>query len=76
MTRVVTKRELARPVERLRKQMEKLQLRSSHRSEGKLGMSEQQLTMAKETVRRLERKKQAAEPNAAASHGGSESKNA
>ena len=76
MTRVVTKRELARPVERLRKQMEQLQLRSSHRSEGKLGMSEQQLTMAKEMVRRLERKKQAADPNAAASHGGFESENA
>ena len=73
---MVTKRELARPVERLRKQMEKLQLRSSHRSEGKLGMSEQQLTMAEEMVKRLERKQQAAEPNAAASHGGSESENA
>ena len=76
MTRVVTKGELARPVERLREQMEKLQLHSSHRSEGKSGMLEQQLAMAEERVRRLEREKQAAEANAGASHGGSESKNA
>ena len=61
MTRVVTKGELGRPVERLREQMEKLQLHSSHRSEGNAGMLEQQLTMAEESVRRLEREKQAAE---------------
>ena len=61
MTRVVTKEELGRPVERLREQMEKLQLHSSHRSEGKAGMLEQQLTMAEGSVRRLEREKQAAE---------------
>ena len=73
---MVTKRELARPVERLRKQMEKLQLCSSHRSEGKLGMPEQQLTKTEEMVSKLERNKQAVEPNAAASHGGSESENA
>ena len=58
MTRVVTKGELGRSVERLREQMEKLQL---HSSERKVVMLEQQLTMA---VRRLEREKQAAETRA------------
>ena len=60
MTRVVTKGELGR----LREQMEKLQLHSSHRSEGKADMSEQQLAMAGERVRRLEGEKQAAETRA------------
>ena len=46
---------------RLRKQLEKLQLRSS---EGKAVMLEQQLAMAEESVRRLEREKQAAETRA------------
>ena len=64
MSWVVRKRELGRPVERLREQMEKLQLHSSHRSEGKVVMLEQQLTMAEERVRRLEREKQAAETKA------------
>ena len=64
VTRVVTKGELGRPVERLRDQMEKLQLRSSHRSEGKAGVLEQQLAMAEERVRRLEGEKQAAERRA------------
>ena len=64
MTRVVTKEELGRPVERLREQMEKLQLHSSHRSEGKVVMLEQQLTMAEERVRRLEAEKRAAETRA------------
>ena len=41
--------------------MEKLQLHSSYRSEGKVVMLEQQLTMADQRVRRLEREKQAAE---------------
>ena len=41
--------------------MEKLQLHSSHRSEGKADMLEQQLAMAGERVRRLEGEKQAAE---------------
>ena len=59
MTRMVTKEELGRPVERLREQMEKLQLHSSHRSEGKVVMLEQQLAMAEERVRRLEAEKQA-----------------
>ena len=39
--------------------MEKLQLHSSHRSEVKAGMLEQQLPMAEERVRRLEGEKQA-----------------
>ena len=64
MTRVVTKGELGRQVGRLREQMEKLQLHSSHRSEGKAGMSEQQLAMAEERVRRVEAEKQAAETRA------------
>ena len=64
MTRVVTNRELGRPVGRLREQMEKLQLHSSHRSEGKAGMLEQQLAMAEERVRRVEGEKQAAETRA------------
>ena len=64
MTRVVTKEELGRPVRRLRDQMEKLHLHSSHRSEGKAGTLEQQLTMAEERVRRLEEEKQAAETRA------------
>ena len=64
MTRVVTKGELGRPVERVREQMEKLQLHSSHRSEGKVVMLEQQLTMAEERVRRLDAEKQAAETRA------------
>ena len=38
--------------------MEKLQLHSSHRSEGKADMLEQQLPMAEERVRRLEGEKQ------------------
>ena len=54
MTRVVTKEELGKPVERLREQMEKLQLHSA-----KVVMLEQQLTMAEERVRRLEAEKQA-----------------
>ena len=61
MTRVVTKGELGRQVGRLREQMEKLQLHSSHRSEGKVVMLEQQLTMADQRVRRLEGEKQATE---------------
>ena len=61
---MVTKGELGRPVGRLREQMEKLQLHSSHRSEGKAGMSEQQLAIAEERVRRLEGDKQAAETRA------------
>ena len=56
---MVTKWELGRSAERLREQMEKLQLHSL-----KVGMLEQQLTMAKEMVRRLEAKKQAAEARA------------
>ena len=64
MTRVVTEGELERPVRRLREQMEKLQLHLSHRSEGKAGMLEQQLPMAEERVRRVEREKQAAETRA------------
>ena len=54
MTRVVTKEELGKPVERLREQMEKLQLHSA-----KVVMLEQQLAMAEERVRRLEGEKQA-----------------
>ena len=61
---MVTKSELGRPVGRLREQMEKLQLHSSHRSEGKAGMLEQQLVMAEERVRRLEGEKQATETRA------------
>ena len=61
---MVTKGELGRSVRRLREQMEKLQVHSSHRSEGKAGMSEQQLAMAEERVRRLEGEKQAAETRA------------
>ena len=49
MTRVVTKGELGKSVERLREQMEKLQLHSLHRSEGKVVMLEQQLNMAEES---------------------------
>ena len=64
MTRVVTKGELGRPVGRLMEQMEKLQLHSSHRSEGKVDMLEQQLAMSGERVRRLEGEKQAAETRA------------
>ena len=64
MTRVVTKWELGRFVGRLREQMEKLQLHSSHRFEGKVVMLEKQLTMAEERVRRLEGEKQAAETRA------------
>ena len=65
MTGVVTKEELAKPVERLREQMEKLQLQSSHRSEGKSGhILKQLLAMSEESVRRLEREKQAAETRA------------
>ena len=60
----MTKGELGRPVGRLRDQMEKLQLHSSHRSEGKAGMLEQQLTMADQRVRRLDAEKQAAETRA------------
>ena len=51
-------------MERLREQMEKLQLHSSHRSEGKVVMLEQQLNMAEERLRRLEGEKQAAETRA------------
>ena len=61
---MVAKGELGRPVDRLRDQMEKLQLHSSHRSEGKASMLEQQLTMAEESVRGLEVEKQAAETRA------------
>ena len=64
MTQVVTKGELGRPVGRLRDQMEKLQLHSSHRSEGKASMLEQQLTMADQRVRRLDAEKRAAETRA------------
>ena len=64
MTRIVTKGELGRPMQRLREQMERLQLCSSHRSEGKTGMLEQQLAMAEEMVRRLKGEKQAAETRA------------
>ena len=64
MTGMVTKSELGRPVVRLREQMEKLQLHSLHRSEGKAGMLEQQLVMADERVRRLEEEKQATETRA------------
>ena len=65
--RVVMKGELGRPVERLREQMEKLQLCSSHlafsKPNGNAGMLEQQLVMV-EMVRRLEGQKQAAETRA------------
>ena len=61
---MVTKGELERPVGRLRDQMEKLQLHSSHRSEGRAIMLEQQLAMAEERERRLEGEKQAAETRA------------
>ena len=64
---MVTKGGLGRPVERLREQMEKLQLHSSQalsRPKGNSGMLEQQLAMAEERVRRLEREKQAAETRA------------
>ena len=44
--------------------MEKLQLCSSHRSEGKASMLEQQLAMAEERARRLEAQKQTAETRA------------
>ena len=67
MTRVVTKEELGRPVERLREQMEKLQLHSSwglSRPKGKAGMLERQLAMAEERMRRLDGEKQAAETRA------------
>ena len=67
MTRVVTKERLGRPVERLREQMEKLQLHSSRalsRPKGNAGMLEQQLAMAEERVRRLVAEKQAAEARA------------
>ena len=53
MTRVVTKEELGRPVERLREQMEKLQLHSA-----KVVKLEQQFVMAEERVRRLEAEKE------------------
>lgn len=60
VTRVLTKVELGRPVERLREQIEKLQLHSSNKaltkSESKLVILEQQLAIAGERVRRLERK--------------------
>ena len=60
VTKVVTKGELGRPVERLREQMGKLQLHSSNRaltrSEGKVVILEQQMAIAEERVRRLERK--------------------
>ena len=59
MTRMVTKEELGRPVEKVREQMEKLQLHSSHRSEGKVVMLERHLAMPEERVRRLEAEKQA-----------------
>ena len=61
---MVTKGELGRPMERLREQMEKLQLHLSHRSEGKAGMLEQQLAIAEERVRKLETEKQATETRA------------
>ena len=61
---MVTKGELGRPVGRLSNEMEKLQLHSSHRSEGKASMLEQQLATAEERVRRLEGEKQAAETRA------------
>ena len=64
VTRIVTKGELGRSAERLRDQMEKLQLHSLHRFKGKAVMLEQQLTMADPSVRRLEREKQAAERRA------------
>ena len=67
MTRVVREWELGRPAERLREQVEKLQLHSSQalsRPMENAGMLEQQLTMAEERVRRLERGKQAAETRA------------
>ena len=59
VTRVVTKGELGRPVERLREQKEKLQLHSA-----KVVMLEQQLAMAEERVRKLEGEKQADETRA------------
>ena len=61
---MITNGELGKPEDRLREQLEKLQLRSSHRSEGKAGMLKQQLAMAKERVGRLEREKRAAETRA------------
>ena len=64
MTKVVTREELGRPVGRLREQMEKLQLHSSHRSDGKASMLKQQLTMADQRVRRLDAEKRAAETRA------------
>ena len=51
---MVTKEELGRPAERLREQMEKLQLHSAE-----VVMLEQELAMAEERVRRLEAEKQA-----------------
>ena len=56
---MVTKGELGRPAQRLREQMEKLQLHSA-----KAGMLDQQLAMAEERVRRLEKEKQAVETRA------------
>ena len=53
VTRVMTKGELGRPVERLREQVEKLQLHSA-----KVVTLEQQLAMAQERVMRLEAEKQ------------------
>ena len=68
VTRVLTKGELGRPVKRLREQMEKLQLHSSNRaltkSESKLVILEQQLAIAGERVRRLERKEHGAKARA------------
>ena len=55
----MTKRELGRPVGRLREQMEKLQLHST-----KVVMLKQQLAMAEERMRRLEGEKQTAETRA------------
>lgn len=67
MTRVMTKGELGGPMERLREQVEKLQLCSSQ-----AGMLGQQLGMAEKRVKRLDGEKQAPEASAAAKHGGSD----
>ena len=59
---MVTNRELGGSVERLREQIEKLQLHSSHLA--KVVMLEQQLAMAGERVRRVEGEKWGADTRA------------
>ena len=57
VTKVVRKRELGRPVERLREQMERLELHLSDRAFTRL--LEQRLVAAEERLRRLERERYA-----------------